>query len=72
LRKEWDLGYDPIPDVVEMLEDKGYKVVEIEAPNSFDGLKADTGTQKVIVLRKSSLILIAPINRQRYLFCTLK
>ncbi len=54
LRKAWDLGYDPIPDVVEMLEDKGYKVVEIETPNSFDGLKADSGNQKVIVLRKSS------------------
>jgi len=52
LRKEWDLGYDPIPDVVEMLEDKGYKVVEIDAPNSFDGLKADMGIQKVIVLRQ--------------------
>ncbi|NVO11779.1 MAG: ImmA/IrrE family metallo-endopeptidase [Bacteroidales bacterium] len=54
LREQWNLGYDPIPDVVEMLEDKGYKVVEIEAPNSFDGLKADTGIHRVIVLRKSS------------------
>lgn len=53
LREVWNLGYDPIPDVVEMLEDKGYKVVEIEAPVSFDGLKADIGNQKVIVLRKS-------------------
>ncbi len=25
LRNKWKLGYDPIPDVVEMLEDKGYK-----------------------------------------------
>jgi transcriptional regulator with XRE-family HTH domain len=54
LRAEWNLGYDPIPDVVEMLEDKGYKVVEIEAPDSFDGLKADCGNQRVVVLRKSS------------------
>lgn len=54
LRKEWDLGYDPIPDVVEMLEDKGYKVVEIDAPNSFDGFKADVGDKKVIVLRKTN------------------
>jgi len=23
LRNQWNLGYDPIPDVVEMLEDKG-------------------------------------------------
>ena len=54
LRKEWDLGYDPIPDVVEMLEDKGYKIVEIETPKSFDGLKADSDNHRVIVLRKSS------------------
>jgi Zn-dependent peptidase ImmA (M78 family) len=54
MSKEWNLGYDPIPDVVEMIEDKGYRVAEIEAPDSFDGLKADTGVQKVIVLRKSS------------------
>lgn len=51
-RKEWNLGYDPIPDVVEMLEDKGYKVVEIEADKSFDGFKADVNYSKVIVLRK--------------------
>jgi len=53
LRKQWDLGYDPIPDVVEMLEDKGYKVVEIDSSNAFDGFKADVGDQKVIVLRKT-------------------
>jgi Zn-dependent peptidase ImmA (M78 family)/DNA-binding XRE family transcriptional regulator len=52
LRKEWDLGYDPIADVVEMLEDKGYKVIEVEADGSFDGFKADIGNKKVIVLRK--------------------
>lgn len=54
LRQEWDLGYDPIPDVVEMLEDKGYKVVEIESPDSFDGLKADSLNLRVMVLRKST------------------
>lgn len=53
LRKQWDLGYDPIPGVVGMLEDKGYKVIEIEAPDSFDGFKADIGNRKVIVLRKT-------------------
>jgi Zn-dependent peptidase ImmA (M78 family)/transcriptional regulator with XRE-family HTH domain len=55
LRSEWNLGYDPIPDVVDMLEDKGYKVVEIETPTSFDGMKADIENQKVVVLRKSEL-----------------
>ena len=55
LRKEWDLGSDPIQDVVEMLEDKGYKIVEIDAPKSFDGLKADSDSKKIIVLQKSSI-----------------
>ncbi|HRY32873.1 MAG TPA: XRE family transcriptional regulator [Bacteroidales bacterium] len=53
LRIDWELGYDPIPDVVEMLEDKGYKVAEIDAPPAFNGLKAESNGQKVIVLRKS-------------------
>ena len=52
LRKRWKLGYDPIPDVVEMLEDKGYKVIELDAPEGFDGMKADVGDKKVIVLKK--------------------
>lgn len=52
LRSEWKLGYDPIPDVVEMLEDKGYKVIEIDAPDAFDGLKATINGKPVIVLRK--------------------
>ncbi len=54
LRKIWNLGYDPIPNVTEMLEDKGYKVIEVDAPDSFDGFKADVGEKKVIVLRKTN------------------
>ena len=53
LREDWLLGYDPIPDVVEMLEDKGYKVIELDAPDGFDGMKADVDGQKVIVLKQS-------------------
>ncbi len=52
LRNQWNLGYDPIPDVVEMLEDKGYKVIEVETSKDFDGMKAETDDKKVIVLRK--------------------
>lgn len=52
LRRRWKLGYDPIPDVVEMLEDKGYKVIELDAPEGFDGMKADVGDKKLIVLKK--------------------
>jgi len=53
LREVWSLGYDPIPDVVEMLEDKGYKVIELDAPDGFDGMKADVDGKKLIVLKKS-------------------
>lgn len=53
LREVWKLGYDPIPDVVEMLEDKGYKVIELDAPDGFDGMKADVEGKKIIVLKKS-------------------
>jgi len=53
LREDWDLGYDPVPDVVAMLEDKGYKVVEIDAPEKFDGLSAEVNGLKVIVLNRN-------------------
>lgn len=50
LRVEWQLGLDPIPDVVEMLEDKGYVIVQIEAPDAFKGIKANFGQRRLIVL----------------------
>lgn len=53
LREEWNLGYDPIPDAIAMLEDKGYKVIEFNAPKSFDGLSAEVNGSKVIVLNSS-------------------
>jgi Zn-dependent peptidase ImmA (M78 family)/DNA-binding XRE family transcriptional regulator len=54
LRKQWDLGYDPIPDVVIMLEDKGYMVIEVKASRDFDGMKAEVDNKKVIVLRQNN------------------
>jgi Zn-dependent peptidase ImmA (M78 family)/DNA-binding XRE family transcriptional regulator len=53
LRQEWNLGYDPIPDVVIMLEDKGYIVIEVNATKGFDGMKADLYDKKIIVLRET-------------------
>lgn len=50
IRADWKLGYDPIPDVVAMLEDKGYIVLEIEASEDFDGLAVDVNNFKVIIL----------------------
>ncbi|MCJ7448271.1 MAG: ImmA/IrrE family metallo-endopeptidase [Bacteroidales bacterium] len=35
-----------------MLEDKGYLVIEVEVSKDFDGMKAEAGDKKVIVLRQ--------------------
>ena len=66
LRNEWNLGYDPIPDVVEMLEDKGYKVIDIDAPEGFDGMKAVILDHKVIILKKSKDIEKEDVVRKRF------
>lgn len=40
LRRKWNIGFDAIENLTELLEDKGIKVVELDAPESFDGLSA--------------------------------
>ncbi len=51
LRKAWHLGSDPIPDVVELLENKGIKIQEAQTEDRhFDGLCASTDAGPVIVI----------------------
>lgn len=38
LRKEWNLGYDAIPDMTELLEEKGVKVIHVDLPPKVSGL----------------------------------
>ena len=38
LRKEWRLGIDPIPNMTELLEDRGIKVLLLKLPDSVSGL----------------------------------
>ena len=40
LRHHWGLGVKPIPDLVELLEGRGVKVLSIELAHSIDGLTA--------------------------------
>jgi len=53
LRKAWDLGLDPIPDVIALLEEKRIKVFELEAPDEFSGLSSRTDGIAVIVVNKN-------------------
>ncbi len=50
----WDLGSNCLPNVVEMLEDKEVKVVEIDEDDQFDGLSGWANeTIPVIVINKN-------------------
>lgn len=53
LIKGWNLGFDPIPNVIEMLEDNGVRVIEMDAPEEFDGLSTFVGDIPVVVINKN-------------------
>ncbi len=53
LRDEWDLGESPISNLMELLEDKGICIYEIEANDRFDGLSGFVGKIPVIILNAS-------------------
>ncbi|MCB0637342.1 MAG: ImmA/IrrE family metallo-endopeptidase [Lewinella sp.] len=67
LRDEWELGIDPIPNMTELLEEKGIKVLVIELPEKVSGLTCmvDRGEGKdpvpVIVVNK-----LFPLERRRF------
>ncbi len=54
LLNKWQLGYNALPNVVDLLEDRHIKVIEIDAPQEFDGFSgwAD-GIFPIIVLNKN-------------------
>ena len=52
VRKQWQLGLNPIPELVDVLESKGIRVFETgeSADSKFDGLAAKVNGQRVIVI----------------------
>ena len=62
LKAAWQLGQDGIPYIIEMLEDHCVKVIEMDAPDTFDGLSGIIGEHKpIIVLNKNF-----PVERKRF------
>ncbi len=54
LLESWELGFNPLPNIIEMLEDIGIKVLEVDGVNEFDGLSAFVNeTIPVIVINKN-------------------
>ncbi len=57
LREHWNLGLDPIPNLVELLEERGIKVLVVDSQESIDGLAAQVRREKgepvpIIVIRR--------------------
>ena len=70
LRKEWDLGTDPIPGVTRLLEGKGIKVLALNMPDRFSGLTCEVqrsgGQASLPVIVVSSGF---NVERRRFTLC---
>lgn len=47
IRDAWNLGEAPIPQLTELLEDHGIKILEVDASTDFDGLSGFAGEEKI-------------------------
>ena len=63
VRDQWDLGLDPIPDLIDIFEERGIKVFEIDNEQypKIDGLYAKVNNMPVVVVGDQS-----PGDRQRF------
>jgi Zn-dependent peptidase ImmA (M78 family)/transcriptional regulator with XRE-family HTH domain len=70
LRKEWDLGIDPIPSVAKLLEEKGIMVFALDLPEKFSGLtcvvKRTSGQPPLPAIVVSTAI---SLERRRFTLC---
>ena len=53
LREAWNLGTAPVSNLMELLEDKGVRILEVDLPDEFDGLSAWAGEIPVITVNKN-------------------
>ena len=53
-REEWDLGADPIANMIDVLEHHFVHVIEIEAGEKFDGISAVVRDQEQRFARRGS------------------
>jgi Zn-dependent peptidase ImmA (M78 family)/DNA-binding XRE family transcriptional regulator len=60
IRKKWKLGIGPVPHLIELLEDNGFKIFEVDADEKFDGLSGfaeDIRIPVIAVLKKQELVI---------------
>ena len=64
IRTDWKLGEDPLPNILEMLEENNIKVYQLEVDKSFSGMSTILEDKiAVIVLNNNKAI---PVVRQRF------
>lgn len=59
IRKKWKLGNGPVPHLIELLEDNGFKIFEVDADEKFDGLSGfveDIKIPVIAVLKNKDLV----------------
>ncbi len=63
VRDAWELGFDPIPDLIDVLETYGIRVfmIDADADNKFDGLAARVSGMPIVVVGRHW-----PGDRQRF------
>lgn len=63
VRENWELGFDPIPKLIDVLETNGIRVftIETDAENKFDGLAARVNGMPIVVVGSHW-----PGDRQRF------
>lgn len=53
IRQDWNLGTGPLCNIIDLLEAHGLRVIEIDAPDAFDGMCVFVGEKKpLLVLNK--------------------
>ncbi len=53
VREKWQLGFDPIANVQDILEANGIKVIPITGPDDFDGVSGMVNEQPIVVLNRN-------------------
>lgn len=63
LRKHWDIGMDPVHNIIQILEDNEIKVIELDyVDDKFDGLASFVnGKHPIIIVNKNF-----PVERKRF------
>jgi len=61
VREKWKLGNDPIATLIDILEEEGIKIIELDEKKSFNGISGKIGNSLVIAINKN-----IPSDRKRF------